>query len=1301
MSQRHSYFSKKSFYLVRSSLCNKKIIHSFTFTQPRKSQDKSTTKTGNMINYSDTSKMRRSIGEPYFDKQRILRLVHNNLEEILAGRCPAVHNLQADKYSKLPDNADVLSNFIGLLAEQWMDICQANNSLTGFHHNVSNSGAGAGAGAGSGSLKGVDPGRSKNADAIVQYTKDAYCKLIFDEIDLIIDEILVFKVAKVGGEGKGRGMGKGRDKNTEKKEKKERMKQSRHQKPKHSIGNNHTPTEKRESLGGKKFKARREKRDREIPSDQNSFEMTTARHQHQNQAMNANVELQGTSLQLKNSLRQVLKENARLEKLRAALATSTPSKKPKSASSRRKTNNSKSADILWNTSIIGEAQSTTLEHIFQDGSRSPSARKKRRTNNLIVRAHVQQSSRNTTMATSIPTTATTKVTTKVTAANSILNDMRPDVKGMRKKLDHLCVDKKTAKNLPSHGTDKSRSVSKNEIRNSQFLENIEKKKNANTNITLSNQQDAERTMQPPNRGKGVKSTSTRSMKEQKNGMENNNTTKIPSPATRKSTSRENRKKVATLAIKQHAGISVLKKTVQEAKSATPIVNKFQTTTAPGTLSMVKSVKKKNTTSTSGDKTFPPMKSAPSNGNKSMTKSASAFMAKSAERRNAGTSAAEKIVPQAKTPPIGSKSIGAAATPKIATSRKKKNAEISANEKSQSKRVDSNSTPNHDIKVTGTRRVVALRSENMRVNTKSINDPIPTQKDVQKKDASSEKVTEKAKRPPHNPSLLRHNDGHTSVSSNHSPMEKGSADKPDSSTHNIATPEQMNTEKTDLSKRARKDIDVTLASAKNNIAPEHKDGSKRILSRNTSEFAEKHASGVTEPSAKNVFLPEQKDPLGSIHLNMKKLEKVTGKQACAKILESTVNKAEPSKLRYIRKRVLAPSHGRLLELSESLRKDNHTRADKIKPNERNTSKDKRDETNGETQSSVSMDVHNTDRLKTNEKDQDEVSSAKTAEIRQSLRPANILKSNCNLGESTILIPIQTVANHSEMKINATTKPVRPAKNKGSKSTHKDVKNFKANIDSAISCPCPIESNCIDKYLENKRARSKSPIEVSTRSVKSTRTRPSTRDRKGSTSKNKIAASPLNANNEIIIPVENKRSESSNSNFCEDTNLRSHRRKGNDNLDSKSVEKDNSQAKGNPIMQFNREDTRKARLGLQERAILEDKKTGGSSPIDRSSNDSNTKTHGKKSSGGISNKSIDSHEHDPQNKDEDLGSKESKGEHLLESIPQKVREDFKQQGFTMWVGRYQPILQLGPYDMAALRVRKEWFGMFEEVSRNTNM
>ena len=1257
-----------------------------------------------MINYSDTTKM-RSIAKPYFDKRRILRLVHNNLEEILAGRCPAVHNLQADQYSKLPDNADVLSNFIGLLAEQWMDICQATNALTGFHHNVSNSGAGSGSGsgAGSGSLKGVGTGKSKNADAIVQYKKDAYCKLIFDEIDLIIDEILVFKVAKVGGEGKGRGMGKGRDKNTEKKEKKERIKQSHHQKPKHSIGNNHTPTEKRESLGGKKCKARREKRDREIPSDQNSFEMTTARHQHQNQAINANVESQGTSLQLKNSLRQVLKENTRLEKLRAALATSTPSKKPKSASSRRKTNNSKSADILWNKSI-GEAQSTTLEHIFQDGSRSPSARKKRRTNNLKVRAHVQQSSRNTTIATSIPTTAT--ATTKVTAANSILNDIRPDVKGMRKKLDHMCIDKKTAKNLPSHGTDKSRSVSKNEIRNSQFLENMEKKKNAKTNITLSNQQDAERTMQPPNRGKGVKCTSSRSMKKQKNGMENNNTTKIPSPATRKSTSRENRKKMATLAIKQHTGISVLKKTVQEAKSATPIVNKFQATTAPGTLSMVKSVKKKNTTSTSGDKTYPPMKSAPSNGNKSMRKSASAsaFMAKSAERRNAGTSAAEKIVPQAKTPPIGSKSIGAAATPKTATSRKKKNAEISANEKSQAKRADSNSTPNHGIKVTGTRpsskkRVVALRSENMRVNTKSINDPTPIQKDVQKKDTSSENVTEKAKRPPNNPSLLRHNDGHMSVSSNNSPMEKGSADKPDSSTHNITTPEQMNTEKTDLSKRARKDIDVTLASAKNNIAPEHKDASKRILSRNTSEFVEKHASGVTEPSAKNVFLPEQNDPLGSIHLNMKKLEKVTGNQACAKILESTVNKAEPSKLRYIRKRVLAPSHGRLLELSESLRKDDHTRADKIKPNERNTSKDKHDETNGETQSSVSIDVHNTDRLKTNEKDQDEVSSAKTAEIRQSLRPANILKSNCNLGESTI--PIQTVANHSEMKINATNKPVRPAKNKETKSTHQDVKNLKANIDSAISCPCPIESNCIDKYLENKRGRSKSPIEVSTRSVKSIRTRSSTRDRKGSTSKNKIVASPLNANNESINPVENKRLESSNSVFCEDTNLRSHRRKGHDNLDSKSVQKEKSQAKGDPIMQFNREDTRKARLELQERAILEDNKTGGSSPIDRSSNDSNTKTHEKKSSGGKSNKSIDSHEHDQQNNDEDLGSKESKGEHLLESIPQKVREDFKRQGFTMWVGRYQPILQLGPYDMAALRVRKEWFGIFEEVSRNTNM
>ena len=54
-------------------------------------------------------------------------------------------------------------------------------------------------------------------------------------------------------------------------------------------------------------------------------------------------------------------------------------------------------------------------------------------------------------------------------------------------------------------------------------------------------------------------------------------------------------------------------------------------------------------------------------------------------------------------------------------------------------------------------------------------------------------------------------------------------------------------------------------------------------------------------------------------------------------------------------------------------------------------------------------------------------------------------------------------------------------------------------------------------------------------------------------------------------------------------------------------------------------------------------------------------------------------------------------ILKSIPLKVKQDFKKLGFTIYVGRYQPIVQLGPSDVACLDARKQWFDMYREVRK----
>jgi hypothetical protein len=58
-------------------------------------------------------------------------------------------------------------------------------------------------------------------------------------------------------------------------------------------------------------------------------------------------------------------------------------------------------------------------------------------------------------------------------------------------------------------------------------------------------------------------------------------------------------------------------------------------------------------------------------------------------------------------------------------------------------------------------------------------------------------------------------------------------------------------------------------------------------------------------------------------------------------------------------------------------------------------------------------------------------------------------------------------------------------------------------------------------------------------------------------------------------------------------------------------------------------------------------------------------------------------------------EKEKERILSSLPAEVVSDFKQLGFTKWEGRYQCVLQLGPYHVSPGEVREKWMQMYNEV------
>lgn len=53
-------------------------------------------------------------------------------------------------------------------------------------------------------------------------------------------------------------------------------------------------------------------------------------------------------------------------------------------------------------------------------------------------------------------------------------------------------------------------------------------------------------------------------------------------------------------------------------------------------------------------------------------------------------------------------------------------------------------------------------------------------------------------------------------------------------------------------------------------------------------------------------------------------------------------------------------------------------------------------------------------------------------------------------------------------------------------------------------------------------------------------------------------------------------------------------------------------------------------------------------------------------------------------------------VIAKIPQDVKDDFRQIGFSKWGKEYLPILQVGPYDVGPGGVRDQWMMMFENVS-----
>jgi hypothetical protein len=63
-----------------------------------------------------------------------------------------------------------------------------------------------------------------------------------------------------------------------------------------------------------------------------------------------------------------------------------------------------------------------------------------------------------------------------------------------------------------------------------------------------------------------------------------------------------------------------------------------------------------------------------------------------------------------------------------------------------------------------------------------------------------------------------------------------------------------------------------------------------------------------------------------------------------------------------------------------------------------------------------------------------------------------------------------------------------------------------------------------------------------------------------------------------------------------------------------------------------------------------------------------------------------------KDDFLTKKRS----VLSKIPHKVKSQFLQVGFASWLGKYRPVLFLGPYDVMPGKVRDRWFREFEKVS-----
>lgn len=53
-------------------------------------------------------------------------------------------------------------------------------------------------------------------------------------------------------------------------------------------------------------------------------------------------------------------------------------------------------------------------------------------------------------------------------------------------------------------------------------------------------------------------------------------------------------------------------------------------------------------------------------------------------------------------------------------------------------------------------------------------------------------------------------------------------------------------------------------------------------------------------------------------------------------------------------------------------------------------------------------------------------------------------------------------------------------------------------------------------------------------------------------------------------------------------------------------------------------------------------------------------------------------------------------VIARIPQDVKDDFRQIGFSKWGKEYLPIMQVGPYDVGPGGVRDQWMVMFENVS-----